>query len=931
MIDSRLQFRVLYRDFLVRLIDLELISSGADSTRLFVQFAALLGAFSIVLGIYVVPQYALSKLAPDELALAATGDQEFLIATTMAVVGMFGIIAWDSVFPDRLDVAVLGNLPVRTRTIFYAKVAAISTGLGISIVAVNLGTGLSYPFVAIPPGGGALSIFRAFAAYWFTMAAAGAFVFCALLALQGLAAQFLSYRLFLRASNFLQIGAFFVILAGYFLTPNSTELPLTAPASRPWLDRFPSFWFLGLFEELNGPVHPIFGALAQRALWSLAIVIAIAAATYALAYLRSVRRIIEQPDIIPGDRTRPAARYVTKLVSKLVANPVQRAVMLFTARTLVRSRQQRTILAAYAGIGLAIALTYAKILLYGDTRIYAELRSQITVPRWNQLNVPLMAAGFVLIFFSVIGMRAVFALPATLKANWIFRITAVHRPQTYFSAVRKSVYGFAAVPLWITAAIVYLCIWPPGPAAAHLVILALAGIILIERSLFEFRKIPFACSYLPGKSDLKRKLVVNGTLFLLAIELGTRIELWTMESRSRYVVALGISVALAMRARQRWVAFASGSYHRLQFVDLEAAEVSPLDLRRDGAWGAERFIDDVDPEPERPWRVRVRSACLKAALAILVLALIGAGYEQYGQWQHRRHFPQIGRSVDIGGRSLNYFCVGEGGPTVLFESGAGGPGYGWVYVQREVSRFAKACWYDRAGYGWSDSAPYPHPSSAIAVDLHELVRRAPIPPPFVLVGASFGGFNVRVYDALYPDDVAGMVLVDSSHFDERERIPTAYFPHAQSMLAQVLRQVGLLRVFMDADPGPLPKGLTAQDLAITNSFEPKTLVANTKELFLESAKQARAARGLGDRPLVVLTAGRPPGQAHSPVEVRQAQYRQRVWIQMQQQLARLSTRGRQVVVPDSRHGIQFDAPYAVIAAIREVVMDVRQHGTINGL
>jgi pimeloyl-ACP methyl ester carboxylesterase len=930
MLDPRQQFRVLYRDFLLRLVDLELLSTGGDVTRLFVQFAALLAALSFTLAMFVLPRYAFVKLAPDRLALAATGDQEFLIATTMAVVGVFAVIAWDAVFPDRHDIAILGTLPVRTPTLFQAKVAAVATGLGVSVVAVNIATGLGYPFVAVATGGGMLGALRAAGAYWATMLAAGAFVFCALLSVQGIAAQLLSYRLFLRVSNFLQIAAFFLILGVYFLTPSSSELSVTAPESQRLLARFPSYWFLGLFQELNGPVHAVFGPLAARALWGLSVAIAIAGATYVLAYFRNVRRIVEQPDILPADRSHPAARRMALVLAKLAPKPLERAVILFIARTLSRSRQHRTILAAYCGVGLAISLTYAKILLYGNSQVYAPMRAHIRVPRWYEPNVPLMAAGFVIVCFAIIGARAVFSLPATLKANWIFRITAVHRPGAYFGAVRKSLYWLIAIPVWVAAALLYFSIWQVAPVIAHMVVVALAGIILVERSLYEFKKMPFACSYLPGRSDLKRKLAIYGILFLFVTDVGTNIEFWTMQSNSRYIVLLAILLAMTLRARKRWTAFAAAPYHRLQLEDLEVPDVAPLDLRRDGAWGTERYIDAVDPEPERPLKARIRSACRKAALATMIIAALGAGYEQYGQWQHRRHFPQIGQSVNIGGRSLNIFCSGEGGPTVVFESGAGGPGYAWVFVQREVSRFTRACWYDRAGYGWSDAGPYPRDSAAIARDLNAVLRGAGIAPPYVLAGASFGGFSVRVYNDLYPGEVAGMVLVDSSHVDERNPIlnPPPSFAYPLSIIAQILRQIGVARLLLDHLYGSAPpKGMTLQEWAIASSFEPRTMTEHAKELFVESAQQARAARGLGDRPLIVMTAGLPQGGARNPMEARQALANQRHWIEIQAQLARLSTRGKQTVVQNSRHCITCDAPEAVIAAVREVVTETRRVGS----
>src|SRR5437870_3042032 len=115
------------------------------------------------------------------------------------------------------------------------------------------------------------------------------------------------------------------------------------------------------------------------------------------------------------------------------------------------------------------------------------------------------------------------------------------------------------------------------------------------------------------------------------------------------------------------------------------------------------------------------------ALTFLVLTVIaaivaGAVYERVARREDRKRFPQIGRSVDIGGRTLNIYCSGEGQPAVILESGPPLPGYSWAFVQRKIAKFTRACWYDRAGYGWSDPGPNPRDGAAIAKDLHELLR-----------------------------------------------------------------------------------------------------------------------------------------------------------------------------------------------------------------
>src|SRR5580698_7341880 len=131
-------------------------------------------------------------------------------------------------------------------------------------------------------------------------------------------------------------------------------------------------------------------------------VVTVAAVTYVLAYQRGLRRIVEQPDIAAADRSKPPSRFITALAARFLPKPLDRAIVLFTARTIARSRQHRLILAAYGGIALAIALAYLKSYLYG------------TMLPWEDRDVPLLAPCVALLVFAVVGAHAVFALPITL-------------------------------------------------------------------------------------------------------------------------------------------------------------------------------------------------------------------------------------------------------------------------------------------------------------------------------------------------------------------------------------------------------------------------------------------------------------------------------------------------------------------------------------
>jgi pimeloyl-ACP methyl ester carboxylesterase len=330
----------------------------------------------------------------------------------------------------------------------------------------------------------------------------------------------------------------------------------------------------------------------------------------------------------------------------------------------------------------------------------------------------------------------------------------------------------------------------------------------------------------------------------------------------------------------------------------------------------------------RPLKTALR--CLGLLIAAALVA--GIVYEQIGERRDRWRLPQIGRSVDIGGRILNIYCSGAGSPPVIFESGGNGPGLGWEPLRSEVAKFALACWYDRAGEGWSDPGPYPRTSVAIAKDLHELLKWAGVPPPYVLAGASIGGLNSRVYGGLYPTEVAGMVLIDSAHEDESFRAPKFYLGHTAPrflwhplhLAFEAAAFVGLVRLLeRSASQGNAPSQMTREQVLAALRAQPKSIVGNASAgiVLPESYAEAKSVVRLGDFPLMVLTAGQSFDFRNTELNREAAAYQQ-VWIhEIQPKLAKLSTRGRQIVVPHATHATIPEE--AVIGAIRDVVTEAR--------
>jgi|HubBroStandDraft_1064217.scaffolds.fasta_scaffold14753_4 pimeloyl-ACP methyl ester carboxylesterase len=318
-------------------------------------------------------------------------------------------------------------------------------------------------------------------------------------------------------------------------------------------------------------------------------------------------------------------------------------------------------------------------------------------------------------------------------------------------------------------------------------------------------------------------------------------------------------------------------------------------------------------QPVRGRWTRWTSRVLLAGIMILgIAAITGATYEFVSGRRDARRFPQEGRSVNVGGFRLNIHCTGEGSPAVILDSGLGIPAMGWDLVQPDVEKFTRVCSYDRAGYGWSDPGPLPRTSQQIAKELHTLLQNAGVPPPYIMVGHSFGGFNVRVYNGLYANEVAGMVLVDSSQEDENPPLPASMTADERKEQAETLLlarlypalfHLGVARWYLARDPTPLPEHLdSGLRYLILRPKHFRAMVDEGLSFDGDSREQVRESGNLGDKPLIVLTAGvSRPGHAD-----------------LQRRLCRLSTHGQQIIVEKSAHLIPFEQPTTVTNAIRSV-------------
>jgi pimeloyl-ACP methyl ester carboxylesterase len=332
---------------------------------------------------------------------------------------------------------------------------------------------------------------------------------------------------------------------------------------------------------------------------------------------------------------------------------------------------------------------------------------------------------------------------------------------------------------------------------------------------------------------------------------------------------------------------------------------------------------------------------LLIALLVVLLPLSGFLYQAVGSARDRRKFPPPGRLVNIGGRRWHLVEAGRGSPTVIFESGISASSLNWTALQAEIARFTRACAYDRAWLGWSDPAATPRVTSQLVKELHALLEAASVPPPYILAGHSFGGLLVQSYAAAYPDQVAGLVLIDPLPATEwagvtGQRLRILRWGIRLSRRGALVARLGVVRLSLALLSGgarKIPKlvaRLTSGRAESTLSrlvgevqkmppqvwpmvqahwCQPKAFLGMA-EYFKSLRASAEQAAALRDLPLI-------------PVSILSAANSTPTQLAERDAIASRSPHGNHIVVPNSGHWIHLDQPQVVIETIREMVEIVR--------
>jgi hypothetical protein len=281
------------------------------------------------------------------------------------------------------------------------------------------------------------------------------------------------------------VAAFVTVLSTWVLEPSLESIAaLSDPRNHKLLEFLPSYWFFSLFQQLNGSMQSAFLPLAHRAWWAVGIAAVSGSSLLLLAWALRMRTILEQADMLASRRGSIQLRQFRA--------SLRAAFVVFSMRCLMRSQQHRILYAFYMSIGLVMAGFYI---------LSPQVRMQLLQNR-GTLPPQILTATLMLLCFSVLAARLVIGFPFSLRANWIFQMTQTHASSDYRNASRVALAVMSVIPMTSLIFIILFALRPSWAAFVHGVALALLSAILTDAVLLTVNKIPFACSYLPGKAQV---------------------------------------------------------------------------------------------------------------------------------------------------------------------------------------------------------------------------------------------------------------------------------------------------------------------------------------------------------------------------------------------------------------------------------------------
>jgi len=566
-------FRALTRHFVLAIVEPPLLSDlGIDALR---RTLISVLSFFLCLGVFLprvfVNKYrGLSRMpTPEPFLRAWPGDTLFTLALPMYIVGLAAVIVSPMLFPDETDYRVLTPLPIRRVELFGAKLAALIVVASTAVVGVNAITSVTFPAVIGGRWSGHHYIVR-IAAHWLTACLASAWTVSAVMALQGLCLVVVPLRWRHRITTTLQAGAFLLLLVSVpsFIRLTGRTVDAATVGSAPQM-LLPPIWFLGVERcLLDGGATAGYARAAAAAAGAWAATLAVVLTSFIVLF-RSAESLAGVADNAVPSRIR------RQMGSWLRRHPPlpgpQTAIAGFAVRGLLRSRLHQFVFAVVLGCGLALLTAQIATALEGRSLRAVDPRDALAAA----LAAPLLAC-----LCTTIGLRAAFLLPLERSASWVFKL--LDDPRTRASAL-NGVASVFAISVLVPAVVVALVLqprllgWSTVPAIA---LTSLAGFCLVELVLVRWRRIPYACGYLPGKRHLTATAAILLMAYGLFVGIGAQLLRWSILHPSHLLFTGGLllaALASCKRARLRTLGELP-----LEFEDEDPAAVIVMALGSSG-------------------------------------------------------------------------------------------------------------------------------------------------------------------------------------------------------------------------------------------------------------------------------------------------------------------------------------------------------------
>ncbi|MFZ0632007.1 MAG: hypothetical protein WA399_07895 [Acidobacteriaceae bacterium] len=475
------QFRVLVRHFLERFFTNEMASADGEAKTRLVQVACALGIPGLIVAMYLYPVYHLprghvGRYWGPRPYWSQAGDHYFYVVYSLVALGLVTIFEWDLLFPDLLDVFVMGHLPVRNRRVFAARVTAIAVLLGAALFDVNFLAPLVLPAATDPP-----HLFRFWAAHLTAVGMSGVFGAALFLALEGVLLGVLGDRWFRKISLWMQGGFVVALLTLLFLYPAmaGSLQGLTGGRIAMWV---PSFWFLGIYEQvLHGSATlPVFVRLAHVGWAATFAAVSVAVALYPLAWWRRTRGLVE--GAAKKERRSLVGTPLQRMVhATLARTPACRAIWQFIGQNLMRVPRYRMVLVMYGGMGAALVFAAVMRVSTAGSRI-----TFLFSPEGLRAVVPMVA------FWTVSGLRSTFLAPSDQRGRWIFRVTVGKAGLAEVGAARRWVLLWSAA-LSLTAVVLAARAehWTGSVLAAQFAVAVGWSVVLTDVFFLNVKTIPF--------------------------------------------------------------------------------------------------------------------------------------------------------------------------------------------------------------------------------------------------------------------------------------------------------------------------------------------------------------------------------------------------------------------------------------------------------